>query len=183
MGPHASPRNASAHDAGQILDALRRIVQRLRIADKEAQTSAGIPTAQLFVLSRIGDRTITSVRELADSTLTDPSSVSEVLSKLEARRFVSRTVDAKDRRKANIKLTASGRKVLLKAGDKALPQVRLIDAVATLSSPQRKRIVGALADLTAALNADQTKAHLFFEDSRAPRKQPRTTSKGRGRAR
>jgi DNA-binding MarR family transcriptional regulator len=76
MGSHASRPD----DTTRILDALRRIVRHLRLVAGQSESRVGVAPAQLFVLSRLHDQPASSVRELAARTLTDPSSVSVVLS-------------------------------------------------------------------------------------------------------
>lgn len=154
--------NVPRSEANEVFDALRRIVRHLRLASNASESAAGMSTAQLFVLSRLAESKASSIRELAARTMTDPSSVSVVVAKLEARGFVERTPDPVDRRRALLALTATGKKVLAKAPD--LPQVRLLDAVQALPAARRRAIVAALADLVSALGAEGEEPKLFFED-------------------
>ena len=41
-------------NSARILDAIRRLVRHLRIADRAAQSELGISGAQLFVLTELG---------------------------------------------------------------------------------------------------------------------------------
>jgi DNA-binding MarR family transcriptional regulator len=61
-----------------VLNALRRIVRDLRLGARDAERSAGISGAQLFVLQALADERASSLNELADRTHTDQSSVSVV---------------------------------------------------------------------------------------------------------
>jgi DNA-binding MarR family transcriptional regulator len=166
MGSHASRRarapRGDDHTAS-ILDALRRIVRHLRLVARESETQAGVAPAQLFVLSRLAEQPAESVRELAARTLTDPSSVSVVLAKLEAKKLVVRRLDPRDKRRAQIALTAKGRAALGRAPE--LPQVRLVSAIAALPATRRRAVAAALLDVVSALGADRVEPQLFFEDA------------------
>src|SRR5213083_186147 len=69
-------------DSARILDAIRRLVRHLRLADRAAQTDLGISGAQLFVLTELGKTGSLSLNDLALRTRTDQSSVSVVVSRL-----------------------------------------------------------------------------------------------------
>jgi DNA-binding MarR family transcriptional regulator len=166
MGSHASRRGAGRpDDAARILDALRRIVRHLRLVAGQSESRVGVAPAQLFVLSRLRDQPASSVRELAARTLTDPSSVSVVLSKLEARGLISRSAHPTDKRRAQFALTARGRAALERAPE--LPQVRLVAAIGKLSATYRRTVADALVEVAGALGASGVKPELFFEDGSA----------------
>ena len=175
MGSHASRRKPAAvrDDAARILDALRRIVRHLRLVARQSETRAGVAPAQLFVLSRLRDQPAASVRELAARTLTDPSSVSVVLSKLEARGLVARSADPADKRRAQFALTARGRAALGRAPE--LPQVRLVAAIAKLPLTHRRTVADALVEVASALGAASVKPELFFEDAASAAGQQKPT--------
>ncbi|HEY0985617.1 MAG TPA: helix-turn-helix domain-containing protein, partial [Kofleriaceae bacterium] len=59
-----------------VVNGLRRITQALRLSSSVVQDTLGITGAQLFVLQQLADRPSASLRELAERTLTDQSSVS-----------------------------------------------------------------------------------------------------------
>src|SRR5690242_18734557 len=115
MGSHASPPASPPPEATQVLEALRRIVRFLRVSSRASESKAGVSTAQLFVLSQLEASPAPSIRALAERTMTDPSSVSVVVAKLEELGLVSRGSDAKDRRRAELALTPRGRKALARA--------------------------------------------------------------------
>src|SRR5580658_6655719 len=79
-----------ARDIRVVMDALRRVVRALRLTARDAERSAGISGAQLFVLQSLADQAAASLNELAERTLTDQSSVSVVVKRLVARRLVAR---------------------------------------------------------------------------------------------
>jgi DNA-binding MarR family transcriptional regulator len=127
-----------------------------------------LSTAQLFVLSRLEQSKASSIRELAGRTMTDASSVSVVVAKLEEGGFVAREPDPNDRRRALLALTPRGRKLLAKAPE--LPQVRLLASVEGLPGHRRRAIVESLDDLVRALGAEATPPKLLFEDEPSRRR-------------
>src|SRR6476661_931465 len=97
--------NLSRHEAASAIepvaaamDALRRIVRSLRIAERHSEAMLGVTTAQLFVLREVDKAEKITVSELAQRTATAQSSVSEVLTRLAARGLVTRTRPLADRR-------------------------------------------------------------------------------------
>ncbi|NUP12118.1 MAG: winged helix-turn-helix transcriptional regulator [Polyangiaceae bacterium] len=152
---------------------LRQIVRHLRVAARAAEQEVGVPPAQLFVLSQLAGAPAASIRELAERTLTDPSSVSVVLAKLEAKKLVARAADERDRRRSIFTLTPKGRSAVGRAP--MLPQVRLIAALEALPEGRARAIATALDDLVAALGAEHVEPVLLFED------EPRAAKKGANR--
>jgi len=54
----------------RVLDAVRRIVQVLRVSSRAAEKLVGLSAAQLFVLHRLEETQAISLNELAERTLT-----------------------------------------------------------------------------------------------------------------
>jgi DNA-binding MarR family transcriptional regulator len=160
MGSHAST----------VLDSLRKIVRFLRLSASAAEAKSGVSTAQLFVLSQLATAPAASIRALAERTLTDPSSVSVVVSKLEERGLVSRAAVEDDKRRAEIAITSKGRAVV--AGAPALPQQKMLAALEGMSEARRKAIAHALEELVTAIGAESVEPRMFFEDEPRKRKSP-----------
>ncbi len=136
-----------------VIDSVRAIVRTLRVSGRAAEQTVGLHGAQLFVLQKLAEGPAQSLAELAGRTHTDPSSVSVVVSRLVARRLVSRTVSADDARRVVIALTAAGRATLRRAPEAA--QAQLVGAAERM--PRRdllalaaglKRLVAKLPDNT-----------------------------------
>jgi len=148
MGSHAS---TAADDARALLDAIRRIVQRLHESSHDSQGRIGLSAAQLFVLRTLERSEGMSINEVAARTFTHQSSVSVVVSRLESRRLVRRRVDRADARRRLIALTPAGRRVLQSAPEAA--QELLVSAVLAMAPTTRQataRALGRLADAMAA---------------------------------
>ncbi|MEA2164800.1 MAG: hypothetical protein QOK37_2927 [Thermoanaerobaculia bacterium] len=149
-------------DSARILDAIRRLVRHLRLADRSAQTELGISGAQLFVLAELGKTPALSLNDVAARTRTDQSSVSVVVSRLVDAGFVTRDRDPRDARRLMLHLTENGRALLDRAP--AAPQELIIKAVERLSASDRKRFADSLTALVDELGAEPGPAPMLFEE-------------------
>src|SRR5207245_392 len=125
--PLSAPAPAGAPllaDMVDVMDALRRVVRARRVSTRAAERRFGISGAQLFVLEKLVEAPARSVDHLAARTLTDQSSVSMVLTRLEKRRLVVRRVSEEDARRVEIALTPAGRALARRAPEPA--QERLV---------------------------------------------------------
>lgn len=160
----------SSDDLSAALDAIRRIVQALRISTRAAERRLGISGAQLFVLHALSEAPANSLNELAARTFTHQSSVSTVVERLVRKRYVSRTRSSADARRVVLTLTPSGRALLRSSPD--IAQLRLISALSELPPRDRRSLARVLDRVVHAMGAD-TAPSLFFEDGErgAKRKQ------------
>ncbi len=152
---------------------IRRLVRVLRLNAQRTHAIAGISAAQLFVLQqlRIDDRL--SLTELATRTLTDRSSVTDVVDRLETEGLVARTADPSDRRRASVRITPKGRRMLSRAPD--APTTALVAALHALTPRERQSLARSLARLIQALGAaDEPATMLFTEPDETTRPSRRT---------
>jgi DNA-binding MarR family transcriptional regulator len=170
MGSHVT--SASARDATAVMVALRRIVRLLRIADREAESSYGLSAAQLFVLHSLWNEPARSIGDLAARTMTDQSSVSTVVTKLVARKLVARTASESDRRRTELRLTASGERIVRTAP--RVPQTRVADLIARMSGPARRELVRSLERFASAIGANEVTPRMLFEDEPKGRRRRRS---------
>ena len=162
----------TSHHSQLVLDAMRRIVRRLRVSDRASETRLGVSAAQLFVLQKLSEAPASSIRELARHTLTDPSSVSTVVARLVERRLVGRATSRQDSRRAELSVTALGRQLLSRAPEPA--QKSLVAALDRLAPEQLRRLALSLGELVEELGVSGGAAPMFFEEV-APRKKARPT--------
>ena len=160
--------------AAAAMTALRRIVRFLRIADRDVEAACGISAAQLFVLRQLADTPALSIAELADRTLTDPSSVSTVVARLVEATLVARKPARADRRRAELTLTARGKKLVLSAP--RVPQTVIIESVRAMVPSRRSQLVQSLEHLAAEIGANAVEPRLLFEDEPAVRRGRRRSS-------
>ena len=166
MGRDTNGRRAERGDSTDIrrvLDALRRVVQALRVAAPRA----GLSSAQLFALQQIAEHPASSINDLAALTYTHQSSVSVVVRRLVDRGLVAKVVAPSDRRRQCLALTAKGNRALSRAP--APVQRRLIAAIARLSRAERRQLASALDAVASAVAPDTLQTHpamLFEEEGR-----------------
>jgi DNA-binding MarR family transcriptional regulator len=156
----ASRQTRSEVEVARVLDGVRRLDRGLRVAARQVERRAGMSAAQLFVLAQLSVEEPLSLNELARRTLTDRSSVSVVVDRLERAGFVSRRSAAGDRRRAEVRITPRGRRVLARAPQP--PTRLLLDALHRLPRATVARLGRALD----ALNRDLgfADAQMLFED-------------------
>jgi DNA-binding MarR family transcriptional regulator len=155
--PSTPDRHAHA-----IMDALRRTVRALRQSARRTETTLGISAAQLFVLHEIAGGGGESINALAERTLTDQSSVSLVVTRLEQRGLVARRDSRDDRRRTGVVVTAAGRRLLARAPE--VTQVRLLGALVRMSAVERTTLARLLAALVDAIEETDAVPPMFFED-------------------
>lgn len=163
MGAHVYEAPVNPEDNQRALDALRRIVQALRVSSRASERSVGMSTAQLFVLRQLALAGPCSISELATRTLTHPSSVSVVVTRLVNQGLAERHDAADDRRRAEISCTPAGR--LRLADGPALVQDRLVDALAGMAPPTRRALADGLEQLASSLDHDDDATQMFFEET------------------
>lgn len=160
--PGEEGRQGRAADQAAAVDALRRVLRAMRRAATETQSALGISAAQLFVLSRLAESDGLSINELASRTVTDRSSVAAVVERLAARGLAERSPSPRDRRRAEVRITAAGRRLLVDAPP--APTSLLISGLGRLSDPDLRALAASLDRLVAAMHLDGAPAPMFFED-------------------
>lgn len=161
-GHYMGANVSKAADMRAILDALRCIVQGLRVSARAVEQRHGISGAQLFVLHQLAAGEALSVSALAERTFTHQSSVSVVVSRLAKRGLVSRRNGADDARRTDVALTSRGRALLGRAPEVA--QARLIAGLQRLRPSERRAVALGLTALVQHMGLRARTPSLFFED-------------------
>ena len=158
----ARRRPGTDADVRAALDALRRIVQALRLP-AAGGGRARLTSAQLFALQRLAERPGASLNELAALTFTHQSSVSVVVRRLVERGLVERFRASDDHRRLRLSLTREGRRALRDAP--AAVQDRLIEALRALPPAQRRALASSLTALAESVSPKDAVRHppMFFE--------------------
>jgi DNA-binding MarR family transcriptional regulator len=160
----ASPTTRStASDLATAVDAVRRLIRGLRLAEQRTRSVTGLSAAQLFVLNGLQDSTGASLSELADRTLTDRTSVRAVVERPESEGAVRTGSDPTDRRRTLVHITAAGRRRLATAP--APPTVQLLTALRRLTPLQLRRLTSSLGDLIDAMGLRDEPATMLFESA------------------
>jgi DNA-binding MarR family transcriptional regulator len=150
------------------MDALRRIVRGLRLSARDAERTAGISGAQLFVLEALSAGSTSSLNELAERTCTDQSSVSVVVSRLADRGLVARAPSASDARRIELSLTRAGKRMLDRCPKPT--QARLLDAIKKLDASDLAALRGGLEAVIETIGASDEAARMFFDEDDTPKR-------------
>ncbi|HEY0997761.1 MAG TPA: MarR family winged helix-turn-helix transcriptional regulator [Gemmatimonadaceae bacterium] len=157
--PSAPPRARGA--TPQVVDAFRRIVRALRLAEQEGVAKAGMSAAQLFVLHQLEGDNASSLSELAARTMTDRTSVAAVVERLEAARLVVTARDAADRRRVTVRLTPAGARLLRRAP--APPTQLLVRGTERLPAAARTALAKGLRALLEEMELAEGPVPMLFE--------------------
>jgi len=152
----------------EVVNSLRRITQAIRLSSSVVQDKLGITGAQLFVLQQLAEVPGASLRELADRTLTDQSSVSVVVSRLVEGGQVVRRISATDARRTELSLSGAGRALLRRAPE--LAQTRLVAALRVEPVSRLRITAGVLARVAGELGGARAPAPMFFEPAAGKRR-------------
>jgi DNA-binding MarR family transcriptional regulator len=174
--PAGPVRGTRAVEVRAALDALRLIVQALRIGARDGQQRAGLSSAQLFALQRLAEHPSASINDLAALTFTHQSSVSVVVQRLVEQRLVTKAAASDDRRRQRLALTATGRRALQRAP--IAVQERLIAALSALPAADRKALARSLSAVARGVVPKGAAPHppMLFEE-RVGRGESRARSK------
>lgn len=144
-----------------VLNAFRRITQALRLAAAQTQTETGISAAQLFVLTRLDQEGPHSIKDLAEATMTDRSSVADVVDRLAARRLVSRRSSREDARRAEVHITPAGRRLLSRAPE--APTAILMEGIGGLADEELRALALGLNRLCEEMGLEDGQPAMLFE--------------------
>lgn len=166
------------------MDAFRRIVHALRSSHRAA-ADLDLTGAQLFVLSTLGTAgEPMGIKELAERTRTDQSTVSVVVGRLVDRGLVDRARSTVDTRRVELSLTARG-KMLQQKTPTTVAQQKLADALWHLSALDAGTLSRILKGIVEMMGEADTPAPMLFDETAAEKtktRHRRPTKKARARA-
>jgi DNA-binding MarR family transcriptional regulator len=151
-----------SNDVRAVMDSLRRVVRALRLTAREAERTAGISGAQLFVLQSLAEGSASSLNDLADRTLTDQSSVSVVVRRLGERKLVARRVSPDDARRVELSLTAAGRRLLARCPEPT--QARVVAALQRLDMSELAALTRGLDGLVREMGLAGERPTMLFDE-------------------
>jgi DNA-binding MarR family transcriptional regulator len=146
----------------KTLAAIRRLVRTLRTSATDVERETGLSSAQSFVLQLLRIAPAESMNDLADRTMTDQSSVSVVVSRLESKKLAARTHSPTDARRTRVTITDAGRDLL--DGKQPSVQTRLIRALECMHPDALLSLEHELTQLTALMGAAHEPPTFYFED-------------------
>ena len=168
MKPRKSPAATTPRAAGNDLartaeEALRRIVRGLRVASRQVEGAASISAAQLFVLQQIAETPLISLRALADRTMTDRTSVAQLLERLEGEGYVARRRAENDRRRYEIVIEPKGAALL--AAAPLSPTGQVLRAMHRLPRAELETLTHGLQQLAKEMGLSKGTLPLLFSDT------------------
>jgi DNA-binding MarR family transcriptional regulator len=146
------------------MDAFRRIVRALRSSHRAA-ADLDLTGAQLFVLATLGSvGGPMGVRELAEQTRTDQSTVSVVAGRLVDRGLVKRVRSSVDTRRVELSLTARGT-MLQQKTPTTVAQQKLADALWHLSASDAGTLSRILEGIVEMMGEADAPAPMLFDEN------------------
>lgn len=164
MGANTNPRSGRK-DVTKTLDAIRRLVRTLRTSATDVERETGLSSAQTFVLQLLNQGPAESMNDLAERTLTDQSSVSVVVSRLESKGLVARSHSTADGRRTRVSITDTGARIL--ADQPPTVQSRLIRSLESMPAEALTQLEHHLTQLTALMGEAHQPPTLLFEEDDA----------------
>ena len=146
-----SMEHAEVGDTQIVMSALPRLAARCRSRVPPGHAVPPCSAAQLRILRALDEVDPVMVTELASHLGVTASTASLGLKRLEERGYVVRDRDPIDRRVANVRITAEGRRVRDDAG--GLDAERVYAVLQHLSPPDRRDAVRGLAAMASAADA------------------------------
>jgi DNA-binding MarR family transcriptional regulator len=163
------------------LQGIRQLISALSQSARRVEQRTGITNAQLFLLREVVAQDDLTINELAARAMTGQSTVSDVVSRLERRKLVTRGRADDDGRVVTVSATAAGRRLLQRAPEPATG--KLLDVLSAMPVRDLNTVVRALALLNDGLGTDAARdATMLFEgedasgsdaSSRSPRRRTR----------
>lgn len=161
MGTNETPHPPTV-EVAHALNSIRRLVRALRTSASDTERRTGLSAAQVFVLQLLEREPAESMNDLAARTMTDQSSVSVVVTRLQAKGFVTREPSKSDARRTRVVITDAGRAVL--SNQPQTVQTRLIRALETLEPHALVQLHHHLTRVIGFIGAADEPATMFFED-------------------
>jgi MarR family transcriptional regulator, organic hydroperoxide resistance regulator len=129
---------------------VNRVVLKLNSDFQVELESFGLTFTQWRVLAFLHEKDELGILALSEATVTDASTLSRALAKMERRGWISRVTATDDRRSAIIRLQRSGREIFQKA---LVPAMRILDlALIGMSKDDLRRLRRSLTQIETNLD-------------------------------
>ncbi|MCP5185471.1 MAG: MarR family transcriptional regulator [Pseudomonadales bacterium] len=139
-----------------VLVALRKIIRATDINSRRLGRQTGLTTPQLVVLRAIASSGEPTVTEISHAVSLSQATVTTILQRLETQGLVIKARSKADKRRVNVRLSASGRKLQQSA---PLPlQEEFTERFSRLQAWEQYQIVSCLERVAAMMNAEKLDA-------------------------
>lgn len=146
----------------EIMQSLRRIFKAIQQYSEEVLKEFGVTGPQLWLLKTLPQEGGTSVSELSRKMYLHISTVSGIIDRLEAKRYIARRRRETDRRVVMVHLTDPGKRIVEKAP--APSQGKLLYGLQNLSEKEVLKMHDALQKIVRLMELEQTKVTFFFSE-------------------
>jgi DNA-binding MarR family transcriptional regulator len=147
-------------DAAEIVNALRRIVRALELYSQEVRKAFGLTGPQLWAMKTLHRHGAMTATDLASALAVQPSTLSLLIDRLEARGLVRRQRRRSDRRQVELRLTREGAGLAARAPSAA--QGRLLHGLRGLAPARLRTMRRVLRELVDIMEAGDVEAQFFF---------------------
>lgn len=144
--PARAPIADATSDGRATMDALRQITRAVRVTGQDTRKRTGISPAQLAAMRVLAEGQALSLSELAERTLTNLSSVSEVVTRLVNQGLVARARGEADGRTIELSLTEAGKLAVSAAPALEDHVLRGLDAMQPDERRELTRLLNRLLD-------------------------------------
>src|SRR5579872_3031943 len=149
-------------ESARALECIRRLVTVLGESARAVEQRTGVTNAQLFVLRLLARSQETdglTINALAARTLTQQSTVSLLVQRLEGKGYVERQRAPADARRVLVRLTRAGRAIARRAPEP--PLARMLRSLDTLPGEELQALIRGLGSLLKAMKAPPMLEPLF----------------------
>lgn len=153
MAKRPSPPISPGIDlSDEILRSLRRIVRAIDLHSRVLAQSHGLTGPQALILKELTRLEDTTVGQLAQQVSLSPATVTDILSRLESRGFVTRSRSDQDKRRVLVKPTTAALEVL--QSGPSLLQENFIAELEALEEWERTLILSSLQRIASMMAAE-----------------------------
>lgn len=138
------------------LIALRRIMRATELFGRELAQSSGVTAVQFRVLQIVGEKGLTTAKEISQRMRVSQATVTSLVDKLVKQGLVSREKSSVDRRQTNIVLTGKGQQTLRDAPDPL--QQRFVRKFSAMEDWEQAMLVASLERVASMLDAEDIDA-------------------------
>lgn len=172
-------KTSSSRRTARAVECIRRLVSALGESARSVEQRTGLTNAQLFLLRQLDREPGLSINALAERAMTQQSTVSLLVRRLEEAGYVERTRSAADARQVLVTLTRRGRMVTRRAP--RTPLGRMVESLDRLPAAEVEALIRGLGSLLRDMRVPAARGPLF-EASRSTGGNARSEMKAGGRS-
>ncbi|MDN4503946.1 MarR family winged helix-turn-helix transcriptional regulator [Alteromonadaceae bacterium BrNp21-10] len=145
----------------ELLVALRQVIRAIDLYSKKLNKETGLTSPQLIVMQEIALCDGVTVKKIADNITLSSATVTSILDRLEARKFIIRQRSATDKRKVGVHLTENGHTALENA-PKPL-QEHFINRFEAMEEWEQTQMLATMQRVAKMMNAEDLDASPLLE--------------------